>query len=125
MNLVTLIGRTTKDVETRYTQDQMAIAKFTLAVDRQSKGEKKADFIGCIAFGKQAELCEKYLVKGKKTAVEGRIQTGSYTKDDGSKVYTTDVIVNRVEFLEWGEKTEKAESDPLGSFEALDEEIPF
>lgn len=123
MNYVALIGRLTKDPEVRYTQDEMAIARFALAVDRQNRGEeKKADFINIIAFGKQAENCEKYLSKGLKVAVEGRIQTGSYEKD-GLKVYTTDVIASRVEFIEW--KTEKASDDTPAGFEELSEDIPF
>lgn len=124
MNQVILIGRLTRDPETRYTQDGMAIARFSLAVDRQTKGEKKADFINILVFGKQAENCEKYLAKGRKVAIEGRIQTGSYTKDDGTKVYTTDVVASRVEFIDWGEKKKEEEEVPQG-FEALDEDIPF
>jgi single-strand DNA-binding protein len=123
MNQVVLIGRLTKAPETRYTQDGMAIARFSLAVDRQTKGEKKADFINILVFGKSAENCEKYLDKGRKVAIEGRIQTGSYTKDDGTKVYTTDVVANRVEFIDWGEK-KKEEEVPAG-YEALDEDLPF
>ena len=122
MNQVVLIGRLTKDVEVRYTQDGMAIARFSIAVDRYTKGEKKADFINVLVFGKSAENCEKYLAKGRKVALEGRIQTGSYTKDDGTKVYTTDVVANRVEFIEWGEKKE---DDAPPGFEALEEDLPF
>ena len=97
MNNVILIGRLTKDPELRYMQsDNTAIAKFTLAVDRAKKDE--ADFIRITVFGKQAENCDKYLKKGRQAAVQGRLQTGSYTKD-GHTVYTTDVIANRVEFL--------------------------
>ena len=101
MNHVALLGRLTKDPEVRYTQGQtpMAIARYTLAVDRQTK-EKATDFISCIAFGKSGEFAEKYLHKGTKIAVEGRIQTGSYQKQDGTKVYTTDVVVNSHEFCE-------------------------
>lgn len=124
MNQVILIGRLTRDPETRYTQEGMAIARFALAVDRQTKGEKKADFINILVFGKQAENCEKYLAKGRKVAIEGRIQTGSYTKDDGTKVYTTDVVASRVEFIDWGEKKKEDEEAPQG-FEALEEDIPF
>ena len=124
MNQVVLIGRLTRDPEVRYTQDGMAIARFSLAVDRQTKGEKKADFINILVFGKQAENCEKYLAKGRKVAIEGRIQTGSYTKDDGTKVYTTDVVAGRVEFIDWGEKKKEEEEVPQG-FEALDEDMPF
>lgn len=107
MNSVELIGRPTKDPEVRYTSgNQQAIATFTLAVDRDGKkdenGNKLADFPRITVFGKEAEICEKYLKKGKLTAVQGRLQTGSYTNKNGDKVYTTDVIANRVEFLEWG-----------------------
>ena len=122
MNQVVLIGRLTKEPEVRYTQDGMAIARFSIAVYRYTKGEKKADFIDILVFGKSAENCEKYLAKGRKVALEGRMQTGSYTKDDGTKVYTTDVVANRVEFIEWGEK--KEDDTPPGC-EALEEDLPF
>lgn len=84
----------TKDVEIRNAGSTL-VARYTLAVDRKFKreGEQTADFIPCIAFGRNAEFAEKYLTKGKKIAVVGRIQTGSYTKQDGTKVYTTDVVV--------------------------------
>lgn len=104
MNSVNLIGRLTKDPELRYTaQSQMAVATFSIAVDRPVKQgeEKKADFPRITVFGKMAENCEKYLRKGLKVAIEGRIQTGSYQHKDGYTVYTTDVIASRVEFLEW------------------------
>lgn len=99
MNNVFLIGRTTKDPEIRYSQSNLAISRFTLAVDRVGK-DKEADFISCIAFGKTAELMEKYAPKGRKIAIQGHIQTGSYDAKDGHKVYTTDVIVERLEFCE-------------------------
>ena len=90
MNKVNLLGRLTRDPEIRYSQgnDQMAIARYTLAVDRRFKreGEQTADFISCVAFGKAAEFTEKYLKKGTKIAATGRIQTGSYTNRDGQKV---------------------------------------
>ena len=95
MNEVILTGRLTRDPE----QHGRGV-KFTLAVDRFSGGEKSADFIGCTAFGKTGELIMQYIQKGSKILVDGKISTGSYTKNDGAKVYTTDVIVNRVEFLE-------------------------
>ena len=100
MNKVILIGRLTKDVETRYTQGEnaMAISRYTLAIDRKGK-DAGTDFINCVAFGKQGEFAEKYLRKGMKIAVEGRIQTGSYEKE-GKKVYTTDVVVEAHEFCE-------------------------
>lgn len=104
MNKVILIGRCTRDPEVRYSQGEnaTAVARYTLAVDRQFKrdGEQSADFINCIAFGKRGEFAEKYLRKGTKIAVVGRIQTGSYTNKDGQKVYTTDVIVDEHEFVE-------------------------
>jgi single-strand DNA-binding protein len=129
MNSVILTGRTTREVELRYTPSQMAVARFSLAVDRPTKdGEKKADFPNIIVFGKQAENCEKYLAKGRKVAVQGRLQTGSYEKTDGSKVYTTDVIAERVEFLEWGEKsgTQTSEyQETVDDFKAIDEDVPF
>ena len=107
MNKVILMGRLTRDPEVRYTQgdNAMAIAKYTLAVDRRrgrSNGgdEQQADFISCTAFGKSGEFAEKYLHKGTKICVSGRIQTGSYTNKDGVKVYTTDVVVDDQEFAE-------------------------
>ena len=101
MNKVILIGRLTKDVETRYA-GEMAVSRYSLAVDRKFKreGEPTADFINCVAFGKNGEFAEKYLKKGMKIAVTGRIQTGSYTDKDGKKVYTTDVIAEEHEFCE-------------------------
>ena len=104
MNKVILMGRLTRDPEVRYTQgdNAMAIARYSLAVDRRFKrdGEPDADFINCVAFGKAGEFAEKYLKKGTKIAVVGRIQTGSYTNKDGQKVYTTDVVVEEQEFAE-------------------------
>lgn len=104
MNKVTLIGRLTKDVEMHYSSNSnnTAIARYTLAVDRQYKrdGEQEADFIRCITFGKTAEAAEKYLFKGARVAIEGRIQTGVFTNSRGQKIYTTDIVVERQEFLE-------------------------
>lgn len=104
MNKTILMGRLTRDPEVRYTQgdNASAVARFSLAVDRRFKkdGEQTADFINCVAFGKTGEFIEKYGRKGTKFAVEGRIQTGSYTNKDGQKVYTTDVVVEQVEFVE-------------------------
>ena len=104
MNHVILIGRLTKDPETRYTQGEkpMCIARFTLAVDRifKKQGEQSADFISCVAFGKTGEFIEKYCKKGTKLGVVGHIQTGSYTNKDGQKVFTTDVAVDEAEFAE-------------------------
>ncbi|MDD6169333.1 MAG: single-stranded DNA-binding protein [Lachnospiraceae bacterium] len=105
MNKVILMGRLTRDPEVRYTQgdNQMAIARYTLAVDRRfnrSGDENTADFIPCVAFGKSGEFAERYFRKGTKVVVTGRIQTGSYTNKDGVKVYTTDVVVEDQEFAE-------------------------
>lgn len=105
MNKVILMGRLTRDPEVRYSQgdNSMAIARYSLAVDRRYKrdgDEQTADFINCVAFGKSGEFAEKYLHKGTKIAVVGRIQTGSFTNKDGQKVYTTDVVVEEQEFAE-------------------------
>lgn len=98
MNQVQLTGRLTKDPEVRYTQNQEPVARFTLAVDRAGK-DAGADFIGCSAFGKTAEVIGKYCQKGRLIGVTGRIRTGSYQKQDGSKIYYTEVAADRMEFL--------------------------
>lgn len=106
MNKVILMGRLTRDPEVRYSSgdSSMAIARYTLAVDRRFRrngdGEQTADFIGCVAFGKSAEFAERYFRQGLKIVVTGRIQTGSYTNKDGVKVYTTEVVVEDQEFAE-------------------------
>ena len=104
MNKVILMGRLTRDPDVRYSQGEnaTAVARYTLAVDRRFRrdGDQTADFIGCVAFGRQAEFAEKYLRQGTKIAITGRIQTGSYTNRDGQKVYTTDVVVEEQEFAE-------------------------
>lgn len=107
MNKVILMGRLTRDPEIRYSQGErsMAIARFTLAVDRRRRSndnnsEQTADFITCVAFDRQAEFAEKYLHQGTKMLVTGRIQTGSYTNKDGQRVYTTEVMVDEMEFAE-------------------------
>ena len=104
MNKVILMGRLTRDPEVRYSagENSMAIARYTLAVDRRFKrdGEATADFISCVAFGRAAEFAERYFRQGIRIVVSGRIQTGSYTSRDGNKVYTTDVVVEEQEFAE-------------------------
>nr|DAW58034.1 MAG TPA: Single strand binding protein [Ackermannviridae sp.] len=144
MNKVVLIGRLTADPEVRYTQgDQpMCIASYRLAVERRGKkveGQQSADFISIKAFGKGGEFAEKYLHKGMKVAVSGHIQTGSYTKQDGTKVYTTDVIADEQEFCEnkaandvaqnTAPKETKKETPPIDDFmsipNGIDEELPF
>lgn len=134
MNNVGLTGRITKDLELKYTQNGKAYCRFTLAVDRGLSKEKKqeaeangqptADFINCVAWGTTAEVLNKYTAKGKKILVNGSIETGSYTAQDGSKRYTTDVLVNRAEILEFADNNNVNNQDtrPFGQF---DEEIPF
>lgn len=123
MNSVNLVGRLAKEPEVRYTDSQLAIARLILAVDRYKKeGEQSADFIRIIAFGKTAEAIEKFTAKGKRLGVTGRIQTGSYEDKSGSKVYTTDIIADRVEFLEW---KDKGEDMPEGFSSLTDEDLPF
>ena len=104
MNQVCLVGRLTNDPEIRYTQEEkpMAVAKYTLAVDRRYKkdGEPTADFIRCVAFGKNAEFAEKFMSKGRRFGITGSIQTGSYQNKDGQTVYTTDIIVNSQDFCD-------------------------
>ena len=109
MNRVILMGRLTRDPDVRYSQGgegSMAVARYTLAVDRrrtrsnESSNEQTADFISCVAFARSAEFAEKYLHQGTKVVVSGRIQTGSYTNKDGQRVYTTDVVVDDQEFAE-------------------------
>ena len=134
MNSVQLIGRLTRDPEIRYTDGGASIARFGLAVDRRFKQENgaDADFINIVSFGKTAEFIEKYFHKGMKIALNGRIQTGSYTDKDGKKVYTTDVVAENVEFCE--SKGNSANNDSPapasdGDFmsvpDGIDEELPF
>lgn len=136
MNKTVLMGRLTADPQVRYSQrdNATAVARYTLAVDRQFKsdGDQSADFINCIAFGKRGEFAEKYLRKGTKIAVVGRIQTGSYTNKDGNKVYTTDVVVDEHEFVESkasqqnGGDSAPVSSDGFTSIpDGIDEELPF
>ena len=104
MNKVILMGRLTRDPEIRVSQgeNQISVARFTIAVDRRFRrdGDQTADFISCVAFGRTADFFDKYIKQGTKVCVEGRIQTGSYTRQDGQKVYTTDVVVENAEFAE-------------------------
>lgn len=139
MNKVILIGRLTKDVEMRYSaNNDTTIARYTLAVNRPFKreGEPEADFLPCVAFNKTAEFAEKYLAKGIRVAIEGRIQTGSYTNGEGKKVYVTEIVVERQEFLEKkadnsqpdGGDAESCRNGVLGHMDipdGIDEELPF
>ena len=127
MNSVVLIGRLTRDPETRYTSgSQMAVCTFTIAIDRVTRQgeEKKTDFPRITVFGKQAENCERFLKKGRLVGVQGRLQTGSYTNKDGATVYTTDVVADRVEFLEWGDRQSSGEASGQRSYSAPREAAP-
>ena len=145
MNKVILMGRLTRDPEVRYSQGEgsLAIARYTIAVDRRFKrdgDQQTADFISCVSFGKTAEFAEKYYRQGTKVLVTGRIQTGSYTNKDGQKVYTTEVVVEEQEFAE--SKAAASESSSFGQIarpepsqavgdgfmnipDGIDEELPF
>lgn len=138
MNKVILMGRLTRDVETRYSQgnEPMAISRYTLAVDRRGKkdgDEQTADFINCVAFGRAGEFAEKYFHKGMKVAISGRIQTGSYTNKDGVRVYTTEVVIEEQEFAESKQNSENSSpaqrNDSGDGFmnipDGIDEELPF
>lgn len=150
MNKVILMGRLTRDPEIRYSQNDssMAVARYTIAVDRRvsrngGDDQQTADFIGCVAFGRNAEFAERYLKKGTKIAIEGRIQTGSYTNRDGQRVYTTDVVVENHEFCEsrganggsyespasFGGAPVNQGADPGSDFmnipEGIEEDLPF
>ncbi|MDO5415334.1 MAG: single-stranded DNA-binding protein [Bacillota bacterium] len=143
MNNVVLIGRLTRDPEVRYiSESQTAVATFTIAIDRPARSgqEKKTDFPRITVFGRQAENCERFLAKGRLVGIQGRIQTGSYTNKDGQTVYTTDVVADRVEFLEWGDRAQGGSGQfqsrpqaPAGGdmgipegFQAIqDDDIPF
>ena len=127
MNKIILMGRLTRDPSISYTQANSAqestcVARYSLAVDRKFNrdGERKADFISCVAFGHQAEFTEKYLRKGTKIALTGRIQTGSYTNRDGQKVYTTDVVVEEQEFAE----SKAASAEHAANFAPADRPSP-
>ena len=135
MNKVILMGRLTRDPDVRYTtgETSMAVARYTLAVDRRGQKERTADFISCVAFGKGGEFAEKYLKQGTKVVITGRIQTGSYTNKDGKKVYTTDVVAEDQEFAESKSKEAKADNkeqkaDENGFVDIpddYDEDLPF
>lgn len=126
LNKVVLIGRLTKDVELRQTVNGISVARFTLAVNRNfknQKGENEADFIPVTVWRGQAENCAKYLSKGKLVAVAGRIQTGSYEAKDGTRRYTTEIVADEVQFLEWGEKNDNPGFEEFTP--EFDEELPF
>lgn len=124
MNSVILIGRMTREADVRYSaQTNMAVARFSLAVDRQSK-DKQADFPNVIAFGKTAEIIERYTHKGSQIAVQGRIQTGSYQNKDGATVYTTDVVADRIKLLDKKENRKEVGDNPFANLEEVTD-LPF
>lgn len=132
MNNWTGIGRLTKDPQMgAIPQTQTTVAKFTMAIDDGYGENKRTNFIPVTVFGKSAEACERFLAKGRMVAVEGKIQTGSYTNQNGQKVYTTDVVANRVEFIDWGEKPAQNEQQspidnvPEGFRYVADDDMPF
>ena len=140
MNSVQLVGRFTRDPEVRYANSGTTVARFSVAVDRRFKqeGGESADFVNCIAFGKTAEFIEKYFTKGQRIGLNGRIQTGSYTNQEGQKIYTTDVVAESVEFVESkgsgqqsGNQSDRpvpntASSDGFMDIpDGIDEELPF
>lgn len=130
MNSVSIVGRLCKEVDARATQDGRAVSRFTVAVDRRvKKEEQQTDFISCVAFGKTAEFVSTYFHKGMRIALNGSIRTGSYTNKNGQKVYTTDVVVENVEFCEAKRETqENAQPAPDGFVpfdEGTQEELPF
>ena len=139
MNKVILMGRLTRDPEVRYSNGGSTVARFSLAVDRKFKREDEeqtADFINCVAFGKTAEFIEKYFFKGTKMVLEGRIQTGSYEKE-GQRIYTTDIVVEQVEFAEskaagantstYNQTSSKNKNGDgfMNIPDGIDEELPF
>ena len=134
MNSVVIVGRMARDPNVKESQNGNRFVRFSVAVDRPAApGEpKQSDFPQCIAFGKTAELVGNYCYKGQKVAVEGRIRTGSYKNKNGETVYTTDIVANRVEFLEWRDSQEQnthddrfGEPDVPETFENVDEDVPF
>ena len=127
MNKIILVGRLTRDPETRYTtgESQTCIASYTLAVDRKSKreGMPEADFIKCTAFGRSGEFADKYFKKGMRVSISGRLQTGSYTNRDGNKVYTTEVIIEEQEFAQSKNEQFEAKGETFATVEQA--ELPF
>ncbi|UWG96821.1 single-stranded DNA-binding protein [Dehalobacter sp. DCM] len=128
LNRVVLIGRLTKDPELRYTPNGVAVASFTLAVDRNyknSQGEKEVDFIPCVVFRQLAELCANYLTKGKLAAVDGRIQVRSFDGQDGQKRWVTEVLAENVRFLSPKDKGDNGAFEGYASEVSLDDNVPF
>lgn len=141
MNVVTLLGRMTRDPELRYLPSGSPNARFNLAVDRgmtkekrqeaENKGQATADFINCVAWGKLAETIDRYFRKGSRIGITGTIQTGSYERQDGSKVYTTDVLVRNIDFIDYSnadaQQRQGGQYEGMGAFEEIEntDDIPF
>lgn len=131
-NRWTGMGRLTRDPEVRYTdkQDgtQTCVARFSIAIDRDFKKDSQTDYISCVSFGKQGEFVEKYLKKGVKVVASGRIQTGSYKNKDGQTIYTTDVVIDEIEFAE-SKNEKKDEESATGEYidipEGVEDSLPF
>lgn len=129
MNKVIISGRVTKDIEVNYTASQMAVARFSLALDKgkdKDGNSRGADYPNVVVFGRTAENLEKFSGKGLRLEVEGHIQTGSYEDKNGTKHYTTDVVAERIEFIDWKNSIQSTSDDNYTQgFAAIDEEIPF
>lgn len=128
MNSVNLIGRLTNDLELRYTNTNKAFVRFNLAVNRifaKENGDKDADFISCVAWEKTAETMVKYLKKGNRIGITGKIQTGKYEREDGSTAYTVDVIANHIEFLESKPKEERPEPEYVSTTKETEQKDSF
>lgn len=128
MNKVNLIGRLTAEAELRYNNSNIAFTRFTLAVNRSftnANGEREADFISCVAWKKTAELICEHFDKGSEIGASGRIQTGSYEKEDGTKIYTTDVVIEEITFIGNKKTSSKTEPEYAGKVEEQQEKDPF
>lgn len=129
MNQVILMGRLCRDPEVRYSAEGLAVARYTLAVNRYVKDSNETDFINCVAFDKRAEFAEKYFRQGLRVCVSGFIRTGSYTNKDGRKIYTTDVVVNSQEFADSKQNSSRPAPADVDGFmnipEGVDDELPF
>ena len=125
MNKVILMGRLTKDPEVKYTQQNVAVARYSIAVARrfQQKGQPEVDFINCIAFGKSAEFAQKYLNKGKQIAITGRIQVRTWENENGQKQLSTEVIVEEQYFAD--SKVNETEGNGFNAVEQSDDDLPF
>jgi single-strand DNA-binding protein len=145
MNNVNIIGRLTRDPQITWSQSQTCVARFSVAINRgkdRDGNDRGADYPNIVVIGKQAENCERYLAKGRLVGIQGKIQTGSYTNRDGVKVYTTDVLADRVEFLDFGDRQQQSQpqnqqqADPapapstdeegfMNIPDNIDDELPF